>query len=154
MTTVDAGHTLRILRLDRQVPLPTRAHPDDAGVDLASAESVTLGPGDRALVGTGLAVGVPPGYVGLVHPRSGLAVRAGVSIVNAPGTIDAGYTGEVKVNLINLDADQPVVIERGDRIAQLLVQRVETWPVEEVAELGASERGDAGHGSTGGHGRL
>ena len=136
------------------MPLPERAHADDAGIDLSAVESVTLDPGQRALVGTGIAVGIPAGFVGLIHPRSGLAVRTGLSIVNAPGTIDAGYTGEVKINLVNLDPVEPVTIDRGDRIGQLLVQRVETWAVEEVTALDVSERGASGHGSTGGHQRL
>ncbi len=105
-------------------------------------------------MGTGIAVAIPAGYVGLVHPRSGLAARAGLSIVNAPGTVDAGYRGEIKVNLINLDPTEPVRIGRGDRIAQLLVQRVELWDVVEVDELDETDRGEGGHGSTGGHHRL
>lgn len=148
------GGPLRIRRLDRGLPLPTRAHADDAGVDLFAVADVRLAPGERALVGTGVAVAIPGGFVGLVHPRSGLATRAGLSIVNAPGTIDAGYRGEIKVNLINLDPGQPVVIVRGDRIAQLIVQRVELWDLVEVEELDSTERGAGGHGSTGGHDRL
>ena len=101
-----------------------------------------------------MAVAIPVGYVGLVHPRSGLAARAGLSIVNAPGTIDAGYRGEIKVNLINLDPSETVRIERGDRIAQLIIQRVELWDVVEVSQLDESDRGEGGHGSTGGHHRL
>lgn len=156
----DADHetgptgVLRLRRLDGGLPLPMRAHPTDAGVDLFSAEDLDLPPGHRSLVGTGVAVAVPDGYVGLVHPRSGLAVRAGLSIVNAPGTVDAGYRGEIKVNLINLDPTQSVHIARGDRIAQLLVQRVELWDVVEVDELDRTDRGEGGHGSTGGHHRL
>jgi len=146
--------TLRIRRLDAGLPLPTRAHDTDAGIDLYASGDCELAPGHRALVGTGIAVAVPAGYVGLVHPRSGLAARAGLSIVNAPGTVDAGYRGEIKVNLINLDPTEPVRIARGDRIAQLLVQRVELWEVEEVAELDRTDRGESGHGSTGGHHRL
>ena len=147
-------HRLRVRRLDPELPLPVRAHPADAGLDLHSAESVELPPGRRVLIGTGVAVGIPPGYVGLVHPRSGLAARAGLSIVNAPGTVDSGYTGEIKVNLINLDPCESVHIRRGDRIAQLLVQAVEIWPVVEVSDLDDSERGAAGFGSTGGHADL
>ncbi|HJC30435.1 MAG TPA: dUTP diphosphatase [Candidatus Dietzia intestinipullorum] len=150
----DPTNVLRLRRLDSGLPLPVRAHPTDAGIDLLSAVDVELRPGHRALVGTGVAVAVPEGYVGLVHPRSGLATRAGLSIVNAPGTVDAGYRGEVKVNLINLDPTETVRIDRGDRIAQLLVQRVELWDVVEVAELDHTDRGDGGHGSTGGHHRL
>lgn len=145
---------LRMRRLDPDLPLPVRAHPADAGIDLHSAGDHELAPGHRELVGTGVAVAIPVGYVGLVHPRSGLAARAGLSIVNAPGTIDAGYRGEIKVNLINLDPSEPVRIGRGDRIAQLIIQRVELWNVLEVSELDESDRGEGGHGSTGGHHRL
>lgn len=143
---------LRVHRLDPELPLPQRAHPTDAGIDLCSAESLTLDPGDRALVGTGLAVALPVGTVGLVHPRSGLAWKKGLSIVNAPGTVDADYRGEIKVCLINLDPRKPVEITRGDRIAQLLVQQVSLCDVVEVtdpAELGDTVRGAGGHGSTG-----
>lgn len=145
---------LRMRRLDPDLPLPARAHSEDAGIDLHAAEDCELAPGHRQLVGTGVAVAIPVGYVGLVHPRSGLAARAGLSIVNAPGTIDAGYRGEIKVNLINLDTSETIRIERGDRIAQLLIQRVELWDVVEVSELDESDRGEGGHGSTGGHHRL
>ena len=148
------GGVLRVRRLDRGLPLPVRAHATDAGIDLHAAHDCELAPGHRDLVGTGVAVAVPAGYVGLVHPRSGLAARAGLSIVNAPGTVDAGYRGEIKVNLDNLDPTEPVRIGRGDRIAQLLVQRVELWDVVEVDELGETDRGEGGHGSTGGHHRL
>jgi len=139
--------------------MPSRAHDGDAGVDLYSAEDVTLSPGHRALVRTGIAVAVPHGMVGLVHPRSGLASRVGLSIVNSPGTIDAGYRGEIKVALINLDPETPIVVHRGDRIAQLLVQRVELVPLVEVssfdeAGLADTSRGDGGHGSSGGHASL
>ncbi|MEJ6548326.1 MULTISPECIES: dUTP diphosphatase [unclassified Corynebacterium] len=143
---------LRIARLDPDLPLPTRAHPSDAGIDLHSAEDVTLAPGERALVGTGIAIALPAGTVGLVHPRSGLAWKKGVSIVNAPGTVDADYRGEVKVCLINLDPAVPVTVSRGDRIAQLLVQDVSLCAVQEVADvdaLGETSRGAGGHGSSG-----
>lgn len=143
---------LRVHRLDPELPLPRRAHPTDAGIDLCSAETLTLAPGGRALVGTGLAVALPVGTVGLVHPRSGLAWKKGLSIVNAPGTVDADYRGEIKVCLINLDPRDPVEITRGDRIAQLLVQQVSLCDVVEVAdpaELGDTLRGAGGHGSTG-----
>lgn len=143
---------LRVHRLDPELPLPQRAHPTDAGIDLCSAETLTLDPGERALVGTGLAVALPVGTVGLVHPRSGLAWKKGLSIVNAPGTVDADYRGEIKVCLINLDPREPVEITRGDRIAQLLVQQVSLCAVEEVtdlADLGETVRGTGGHGSTG-----
>lgn len=145
---------LRLRRLDPDLPLPVRAHPADAGVDLHAAHDCELDPGHRDLVGTGVAIALPTGYVGLVHPRSGLAARAGLSIVNAPGTVDAGYRGEIKVNLINLDPTEPVRINRGDRIAQLIIQQVELWDVVEVDALDATDRGDGGHGSTGGHARL
>ncbi len=145
---------LRIRRLDPDLPVPVRAHPTDAGIDLHAAHDCELVPGQRGLVGTGVAIALPPGYVGLVHPRSGLAARAGLSIVNAPGTIDAGYRGEIKVNLINLDPAEPVHITRGDRIAQLIIQQVELWDVVEVDSLDETDRGAGGHGSTGGHARL
>lgn len=143
---------LRIVRLDPDLPVPSRAHPSDAGLDLHCAEDVTLAPGERALVGTGVAVALPVGTVGLVHPRSGLAWKKGISIVNAPGTVDADYRGEVKVCLINLDPAVPATINRGDRIAQFLVQEVSLCSVEEVADiagLGDTVRGAGGHGSTG-----
>jgi dUTP pyrophosphatase len=139
-----------ILRLDPELPLPAYAHPGDAGADLYAREDVTLAPGQRALVPTGIALALPEGHVGLVHPRSGLAHRAGLSIVNAPGTIDAGYRGEVQVCLVNLDPATPIELKRGDRIAQLVVQRVETAGFVEVDELPGSSRGAGGHGSTGG----
>ncbi len=151
--------SLAVVRLDPGLPLPARAHHGDAGVDLYSAEDVNLAPGQRALVRTGIAVAIPAGMVGLVHPRSGLAARVGLSIVNSPGTIDAGYRGEIKVSLINLDPVTPIVVSRGDRIAQLLVQRVELLDLVEVSsfdEAGMAEttRGDGGHGSSGGHASL
>lgn len=139
--------------------MPSRAHDGDAGVDLFSAEDLDLAPGHRALVRTGIAVAIPHGMVGLVHPRSGLAARVGLSIVNSPGTIDAGYRGEVKISLINLDPTTPITIRRGDRIAQLLVQRVELPELVEVASfdeagLADTTRGEGGHGSSGGHASL
>jgi dUTP pyrophosphatase len=151
--------TLAVVRLDPDLPMPSRAHDGDAGVDLCSALDVELAPGQRALVPTGIAVAIPHGMVGLVHPRSGLAARVGLSIVNSPGTIDAGYRGEVKVALINLDPAEPIVVHRGDRIAQLLVQRVELPELVEVtsfdeAGLAETSRGDGGHGSSGGHASL
>ncbi|CAJ1505831.1 dUTP diphosphatase [[Mycobacterium] burgundiense] len=150
---------LAVVRLDPGLPLPQRAHAGDAGVDLFSAEDVELGPGQRALVPTGIAVAIPVGMVGLVHPRSGLAARVGLSIVNSPGTIDSGYRGEIKVSLINLDPSERILISRGDRIAQLLVQQVELPELIEVssfdeAGLSATTRGDGGHGSSGGHASL
>ncbi|MEZ5211430.1 dUTP diphosphatase [Gordonia sp. (in: high G+C Gram-positive bacteria)] len=145
---------LRVVRLDPDLPLPQRAHAGDAGVDLYSTTDLELAPGRRQVVGTGIAIALPAGTVGLVHPRSGLAARAGLSIVNAPGTIDVGYRGEIKVCLINLDPEAPIVISRGDRIAQLLVQRVELPEIVEVSELDDTQRGTGGHGSSGGHAIL
>jgi dUTP pyrophosphatase len=140
--------TLRVRRLDATVPLPGYAHAGDAGLDLHAAEDTTLGPGERTAVGTGLAVAVPDGWVGLVHPRSGLALRAGLTVVNAPGTIDAGYRGELRVLLVNLGSE-PVAVTRGDRIAQLVLQRVGHAEVVEVDDLDATARGEGGFGSTG-----
>jgi dUTP pyrophosphatase len=139
-----------IRRIDPDVELPSYAHPGDAGADVTTTVDVTLGPGERALVPTGLSVALPDGYVALVHPRSGLAARFGVSIVNAPGTVDAGYRGEIKVLLINLDPTESVVLRRGDRIAQLVFQQVERARFVEVAVLPGSDRGEGGYGSTGG----
>ena len=143
---------IRLKRLDPDLPVPERAHPGDAGIDLYAAEAVTLAPGERALVGTGIAVAVPEGHAGLVTPRSGLAARHGISIVNAPGVVDTGYRGEVKVSLVNLGAES-FSVERGDRIAQLVVVPVSTEPVEEVDDLDATTRGEGGFGSTGGFGQ-
>jgi dUTP pyrophosphatase len=139
-----------ISRLDPEVPLPSYAHPGDAGADLTTTVDVHLAPGERALVPTGISIALPEGYVALVHPRSGLAARFGVSIVNAPGTVDAGYRGEIKVMLINLDPREPVRLDRGDRIAQLVVQQVERARFVEVESLPGSVRGAGGYGSTGG----
>jgi dUTP pyrophosphatase len=139
-----------IKRLDDDVPLPTYAHPGDAGADLTTTVDVELKPGERALVPTGISIAMPDGFVALVHPRSGLAAKFGVSIVNAPGTVDAGYRGEIKVMLINLDPAEPVVLRRGDRIAQLVIQRFEAAAFVEVDTLPDSVRGDGGYGSTGG----
>jgi len=141
-------------RLVPDLPVPAYAHPGDAGADLVAAEDVELPPGGRAMVRTGIAIALPPGYVGLVHPRSGLAARLGVTVLNAPGTIDAGYRGEILVNLINHDRTATVRIARGDRIAQLVIQRVERARFEVVEELADSARGTGGHGSTGGHSSL
>jgi len=139
-----------IKRLDPEVPLPTYAHQGDAGADLTTTVDVELKPGERALVPTGISIALPDGFVALVHPRSGLAAKFGVSIVNAPGTVDAGYRGEIKVMLVNLDPREPVVLRRGDRIAQLVIQRFETAAFVEVDTLPDSVRGDGGYGSTGG----
>ena len=141
---------IAITRLDPDVPLPTYAHPGDAGADLVSTVDVLLAPGERTLVPTGLSMAIPEGFVGLVHPRSGLAARLGLSIVNAPGTIDAGYRGEVTVLLVNLDPTTPIRLSRGDRIAQLVVQRVEHARFVEVEALPDTARGAGGYGSTGG----
>jgi dUTP diphosphatase len=141
-------------RLDPDLPIPAYAHDGDAGADLLAACDVELAPGERALVGTGVAVAFPDGYVGLVHPRSGLAARLGVTVLNAPGTVDAGYRGEILVNLVNHDRANVAKISRGDRIAQLVVQRVERAHFEVVDELPDSTRGAGGHGSTGGHAGL
>ena len=140
-----------ITRLDPDLPLPSYARQDDAGADLVCAEDVDLAPGQRAVVGTGIAIALPAGYAAFVHPRSGLAARHGVTLVNAPGTIDAGYRGEIRVVLLNTDPATPVSFRRGDRIAQLVVQRVERAAFREVAALPDSARGDNGFGSTGGH---
>jgi dUTP pyrophosphatase len=143
-----------LTRVDPEVPVPVPAPPHDAGVDLVCTADVVLASGERALVGTGVAIALPPGYAGFVHPRSGLAARAGLSVVNAPGTIDAGYRGEIQVCLINHDPREELRLRRGDRIAQLVVQRVEQVRFREVADLPGSDRGSGGHGSTGGHAVL
>jgi dUTP pyrophosphatase len=145
---VDAPE-LPVRRLDPDLPLPAYAHPGDAGADLCAAEDVALPPGGRAVVRTGLAVAVPDGYAAFVHPRSGLAARHGITLVNTPGTIDAGYRGEVQVVLINTDPAEPFTVRRGDRIAQLVVQPVAHARFLDVAELPGSPRGDGGFGSTG-----
>jgi dUTP pyrophosphatase len=139
---------IAVCRLDPGLPLPTYAREGDAGLDLRAAESVTLAPGARALVPTGIAIAIPAGHAGLVLPRSGLALRLGVTVLNAPGLIDAGYRGEVKVLLVNHDP-RPATFERGERIAQLVVQRVERARLVVVEELPATDRGAGGFGSTG-----
>lgn len=139
-----------IRRLHPDAVLPRYARPGDAGADLASTAAVTLAPGERALVPTGIAIALDEGLVGLVHPRSGAAARHGLSIVNAPGTIDSGYRGEILVNLVNLDPSEPIEIRPGDRIAQLLIQEYVRADFALVDSLPGSERGDTGHGSTGG----
>jgi dUTP pyrophosphatase len=143
-----------VQRLDQGVPIPAYAHPGDAGADLCTAVDAVVPPGERMLLPTGIALALPPGHAAFVHPRSGLAAKFGVSLVNAPGTVDEGYRGEVKVCVINLDPREPVVFRRGDRIAQLVIQRVERAGFVEVAELPDSERGAGGFGSTGGHALL
>lgn len=141
---------VRVRRMHPDAPLPSYAHDGDAGADLATMTDVRLAPGERALLPTGIAIELPVGYAGFVHPRSGLAIRAGLGLVNAPGTIDAGYRGEIKVIVINHDRDNMIELRKGDRIAQLVIQRVTRARFEVAGELGASERGAAGHGSTGG----
>ena len=137
-----------VRRLREDAVLPSQAYDGDAGLDLAAAEGLTIGPGERAVVGTGLAVAIPPGYTGLVVPRSGLAARSGLGKVNSPGVIDAGYRGEVRVVLLNTDREQPFVVEPGMRIAQLLVVPVPPVRLVEVDELPESERGERGFGSS------
>jgi dUTP pyrophosphatase len=139
-----------IQRLDPELPVPAYAHPGDAGADLVTTSDVTLKPGERALVGTGIAIALQDGYAAFVHPRSGLAAKHGVTLVNAPGTVDAGYRGEIKVCLVNLDPAAEVTLHRGDRIAQLVIQQVEKARFVEVTTLPGSARGEGGHGSTGG----
>lgn len=141
-----------ISRLDPGLPIPCYAHPGDAGADLHAREDVLLAPGQRALVPTGVAIALPAGYAAFVHPRSGLAARHGITVVNAPGTIDAGYRGEILVNLLNTDTHEEFSITRGDRIAQLVVQRVSEAHFLEVVSLPGSQRGDNGHGASGGFG--
>lgn len=149
MAALDDRVPVLLRRLDPDVPVPAYAHAGDAGADLVTTTDVVLGPGERATVGTGVAVALPAGYAAFVHPRSGLASRHGVTIVNSPGTVDAGYRGEIRVTLINLDRDAAVSFTRGDRIAQLVIQRVEAARFVEVDNLPGSDRGAGGHGSTG-----
>ena len=138
-----------ITRLDPELPLPRYAKGGDAGADIVSRIDITLAPGERALVPTGIAIALPDGYVALVHPRSGLAIKHGVTMVNAPGTVDAGYRGELQIILINHDKSEPVSFKRGDRIAQLVIQKVERAEFIEVQDLPGSGRGTGGFGSTG-----
>jgi len=139
-----------VRRLDPGVALPGYAHPYDAGADLVTTVDLVLQPGERAVVPTGIAIALPAGHAGFVHPRSGLAARTGLTVVNAPGTIDAGYRGEVKVCLVNTDPNEPVRLRRGDRVAQLVVQQVQTGRFVETESLPESVRGSGGYGSTGG----
>lgn len=141
---------VELMLLADDVLPPAYARPGDAGADLCSTEDLLLAPGERRLVGTGVALALPEGYAGFVHPRSGLAARVGLSIVNAPGTVDAGYRGEIKVCLVNTDRVHPIRLRRGDRIAQLVVQRVVRVQFVAVDRLPQTVRGTAGHGSTGG----
>ncbi|MFN2588703.1 MAG: dUTP diphosphatase [Actinomycetota bacterium] len=140
---------IRVRRLDPELPLPSYARPGDAGLDLLAAEPVLLKPGERAAVPTGLAVEIPRGYAGFVHARSGRALREGLALVNAPGLIDAGYRGEIKVIVVNLDPYEPIHVERGDKIAQLVVQPVAAAELEEADDLDPTDRGPGGFGSTG-----
>jgi dUTP pyrophosphatase len=140
---------IEVQRLDPGLPLPAYAREGDAGLDLYAAETVTLAPGARAAVGTGIAVAIPPGCAGFVLPRSGLALRHGLSLVNTPGLIDAGYRGEIRVVLINHDRQAPLTVARGDRIAQLVIQRIEPADLIEVDKLPTTSRGAGGFGSTG-----
>lgn len=141
-------------RIDPGVPVPSYARSGDAAVDLVSTRDTIVPPGERVLVGTGIAIALPEGYAGFVQPRSGLAARVGLSVVNTPGLIDSGFRGEIQICLINHDLREAIEIRRGDRIAQLVVQRVELVEFIEVDELAPSERGVGGHGSSGGHAKL
>lgn len=138
-----------IKRLDPDLPLPSYAKPGDAGADLYSRIDLTLNPGERALVPTGIAIALEPGFAAFIHPRSGRAAKEGLSMVNAPGTIDAGYRGEIQVILINQDLTTPIAIKRGERIAQLIIQEVGRASFIEVSDLPGTSRGDGGFGSTG-----
>jgi dUTP pyrophosphatase len=147
---IDVAITL----LDPDLPAPAYAQPNDAGADLRSTIDVTLAPGERAMVPTGIAIALPDGYAAFVHPRSGLAIKHGLSMVNTPGTIDAGYRGEIAVLLINHDRSEPIEIKRGDRIAQLVIQEVAHARFVAIDELPTSVRGSGGFGSTGGHSSI
>ena len=149
MSTIDSSIVIPIAKLHEKAVIPSYSHLTDAGADLVSVEDAVIEPGERVLIATGIAIAIPTGFVGLVHPRSGLAVKNGVALVNAPGTIDSGYRGEIKVCLINLDANEKVVLPSGSRIAQLVIQRVEFANFTEVANLEGSDRGTGGFGSTG-----
>jgi dUTP pyrophosphatase len=154
VSALDPPGPVRVLVTQQydDLPLPSYAHPGDAGADLVAAETVVLAPGERAIVPTGLSIALPEGVAAFVHARSGLAARHGIALVNAPGTIDAGYRGEVKVILVNLDPRESVTLQRGDRIAQLVIQRVERAEFERVEALPESVRAAGGFGSTGGYG--
>lgn len=141
---------IELMQLDAELELPSYAHPGDAGADLRTRVDVELAPGERALVPTGIAIALPVGYVALIHPRSGLATKYGLTIVNAPGTVDAGYRGEISVTLLNTDRSESISLYRGDRIAQIVIQRVEQGRFHPVDELPGSPRGVGGFGSTGG----
>ena len=141
---------VQIQRLDKDLPLPQYAMPGDAGLDLFSTIDAQINPGERILIPTGIAIALPEGFVGLVHPRSGLARKHGISIVNSPGTIDSGYRGEIQVILVNMDPKTPFGVKRGERIAQIVFQKYEHAELEEVEFLPSTTRGDGGFGSTGG----
>ncbi|OIQ73641.1 deoxyuridine 5'-triphosphate nucleotidohydrolase [mine drainage metagenome] len=145
----DSSVDVLILRLDEKVPMPTYAHPGDAGADLVTTIDAFLAPGERAILPTGIAIALPVGFAAFVHPRSGLAAKVGVSILNTPGTIDAGYRGEIQVIMINHDLHNAVEFKRGDRVAQLIIQKVELANFHEVRSLPGSDRGEGGFGSTG-----
>jgi dUTP pyrophosphatase len=140
---------LRLTRLDPGLPLPSYAHDGDAGLDLYSAEDATIDPQERLLIRTGVAMAIPEGFAGFVQPRSGLALRSGLSFVNTPGLIDSHYRGEIKLIAVNLDSTEPVVVRRGDKVAQLVIQRVERAIIRETDDLGETVRGEGGFGSTG-----
>ena len=142
--------TVLVRQLDPDAPCPKYAHHDDAGADLATMEDIQLAPGERTVVGTGIAVAIPAGYAGFVYPRSGLAAKVGLSMVNSPGVIDAGYRGEIKLCLINTDQTTPITLHRGDRVAQMVIQRVEPAQFVPVKELPQTVRGAGGYGSSGG----
>jgi dUTP pyrophosphatase len=143
------GVLLAIKRLDRELPLPGYAHPGDAGLDLYAATDLTIGPGERALIRTGIAISIPEGFAGFVQPRSGRAFKEGLSFANTPGLIDSHYRGEIKVIAINLDPREPIAISRGDKIAQLVIQPVARVELAEVDRLEETVRGEGGFGSTG-----
>ena len=144
--------TVQLKMLDDGLEPPSYAHPGDAGADLRAREDVILAPGERRLVPTGVSIALPDGFVALIHPRSGLATKHGLTVVNAPGTVDAGYRGEIAVTLLNTDRSEPIELRRGDRIAQMVIQRVEYATFLPVEELDGSVRGGGGFGSTGGFG--
>ena len=149
MTMTDGSIVIPITKLHDKAVVPSYAHLSDAGADLVSIEDAVLEPGQRTLIATGIAIAIPAGFVGLVHPRSGLAVKNGIALVNAPGTIDSGYRGEIKVCLVNLDSKETVELPAGSRIAQLVIQKVESAKFVEVSALDDSDRGTGGFGSTG-----
>ncbi|WP_024365793.1 dUTP diphosphatase [Arthrobacter sp. TB 26] len=144
--------TVKLKMLDDGLEPPSYAHPGDAGADLRAREDVVLAPGERRLVPTGVSIALPDGFVALIHPRSGLATKHGLTVVNAPGTVDAGYRGEIAVTLLNTDRHHAIELKRGDRIAQMVIQRVEYARFLPVQDLGGSVRGGGGFGSTGGFG--